>query len=466
MVRVVKWEKRHFGCWSGARQAATCTSELNPSFNRLELQLLAARSLAQEQASGLFIYTVNTVTNRPPMDSTLSSSKSVPSSLAIGRRHRVSISVSGSYQSHLSSLGYLHRVRTTSEQITLGHADLEKDYLHILEGGITEQRPRVGRLKQFVTDPATFLSDDLRRIRGGHVWRPRALLTLYCCLCVLFLTLKIYAFSRKTLQVARPQHAEADVWRGTPSPPLMNISLSQRLSVAFRELPPQAHLETFVVQAHPGHKSGLTACLWIEDIRIEEALISAPTWPGPVSLIVVTTNVPNSTGYKNLLDYLTTKHASTNTCIHVLHVPSVAGSSSNTYLNMARFFAQTSQVVLFPNGIPGSAHSGRAHSLDKLPIDTPHPVLLSNTTNRAFSPRLLAPVILPRDHPVWCTERFYMFGSRVLDWEDCIWNLWLESAGEASSIAAPRFLDGPKNTTVPLVSPYVVCVSESCVKCY
>jgi hypothetical protein len=407
------------------------------------------------------------------MDSNLSQSKSVPSNLATGRRHRVSISGSGSYQSHLSSLGYLHRVRTTSEQISLVSVDSEKDYLHILEGGLAEQRPRVGRLcllRQFVTDPATFLSDDLRRLRSGHVWRPRTLLALYCCLCILFLTIKIYTFSRKALQVAQPQHDQP--WRPVPNlaqeadilPPLMNLTLSQRLSIAFRGLPPQAHLETFVVQAHPGHESDLTACLWIEDARIEEALVSATVWPGPVSLVVVTTITPHSTEYKRLLDHLTTKHGSTNACVHVLRVSSVAGGSSNAYLNMARFFARTSRVVLFPDGIPKSAFSGHARWLDTLPVDTRHPVLLSNATNRAFSPRLLAPVVLPRDHPVWCTERVYMFGSRVLDWEDCLWKLWLESAGDASSIAVPRSLDGSKNTTALSVPPYAVRSSFSLVR--
>ena len=435
---------------------------------RLEL-LLAARPLTFTQGSSFSFTQRSAVTNCTPMDSILSQSKSVPSNLATGRRHRVSISGSGSYQSHLSSLGYLHRVRTTSEQISLVSVDAEKDYLHILEGGLAEQRPRVGRLcllRQFATDPATFLSDDLRRLRSGHVWRPRTLLTLYCCLCILFLTIKIHAFSRKALQVARPQHdqpwgpvlnlAEADIL-----PPLMNITLSQRLSVAFRQLPPQAHLETFVVQAHPGYESDLTACLWIEDARIEEALVSATAWPGPVSLVVVTTKAPNSTGYKRLLAHLTTKYGSTNACVHVLRVSSVAGGSSNAYLNMARFFARTSRVVLFPDDIPKSTLSDHARWRDKLPIDTRHPVLLSNATNRVFSPRLLAPVVLPRDHPVWCTERFYMFGSRVLDWEDCLWKLWLESTGEASSIAVPRFLDGSKNATALSVSPFAVRSSHS-----
>ncbi|KAG8214027.1 hypothetical protein J3R82DRAFT_10782 [Butyriboletus roseoflavus] len=404
------------------------------------------------------------------MDLNLPQSKSVPSNLTTGRRHRVSISISGSYQSHLSSLGHLHRVRTASEQIPLGSVDSEKDYLHVLEGGLAEQRPRVGRLcllKQFITDSPTFLSDDFRRIRGGHVWRPRTLLTLYCCFSVLFLTIKIHVIFREALQVARPrQHqswtpvpslADADI-HGTSLPPLMNITLPQRLSVAFRELSPQAHLDTFVVQAHPGYKSDLTACLWTDAARIEEVLVSATAWPGPVSLIVVTTNAPNSTGYKNLLGYLTSKHASSsNTSVHVLRVSSIAGGSSNAYLNMARFFARTSQVILFPDGIPKAALSpDHAHWLDKLPIDTPHPVLLTNATQRVFPSRLLAPVVLPRDHPVWCTERFYIFGSRILDWEDCLWKLWLESAGEASSIAVSHFLDGSKNTTALSVSPFAM----------
>lgn len=407
----------------------------------------------------------------PSMDSNLPQSKSVPSNLTTGRRHRVSISVSGSYQSHLSSIGHLHRVRTSSEQIPLGSVDSEKDDLHVLEGGLAEQRPRVGRLcllKQFVTDSSTFLSDDLRRIRGGHVWRPRTLLTLYCCFSVLYLTIKIHAFFQDALQVARPQHqswmpvpnfAEADIHG--PSESLMNVSLSQRLSVAFRKLSPPAHLDTFVVQAHPDYKSDLTACLWIEDSRVEEALASATAWPGPVSLIVVTTNAPNSTGYKNLLGYLTSKHASSNTSVHVLHVSSIAGGSSNAYLNMARFFARTSQVILFPDGIPKAALSGHAHWLEKLPVDTPHPVLLSNTTQKVFPLRVLAPVVLQRDHPVWCTERVYMFGSRILDWEDCLWKLWLESAGGASSLAVSHFLDGLKNTTAFPVSPHAVRSSHS-----
>lgn len=412
------------------------------------------------------------------MDSNLPQSKSVPSNLTTGRRHRVSISGSGSYQSHLSSLGHHHRVRTTSEQVSLSsiHLETSKVPLQILEDGLAEQRPRAGRLhllKQLITDSATFLSDDLRRIRNGYVWRPRTLVTLYCCACVLFLTVKIHAFFQAALQVAQPRHHQS--WRpvpkhvhgpddhGTSLVPLMNVSLSQRLSAAFRGLPPQAHLETSVVRAQPGYESDLAACLWTEDARIAEALVSTTAWPGPVSLVVVTTHAPSSARYKTLRDYLTTKHTSTNTCVHVLHVPSVAGGSSNAYLNMARFFARTRRVIVFPDGIPKLATSqSHARWLDRLPADASHPVLLGNMTHKAFSPRPLAPVVLPRDHPVWCTERVYMFGSRALDWDDCLWKLWLESAGGASSIAVPQLWDGPRNTSAISVPPFAVRLSPSC----
>ncbi|KAG9316712.1 hypothetical protein JVU11DRAFT_2772 [Chiua virens] len=356
--------------------------------------------------------------------------------------------------------------------------------LHILEGGLqAEQRPRVGRLgalKQFFTDPTAFLSDDLRRIRSGHVRRLRTLLTLYCCFCVLFLTVKIRAYFCATLEVAQPSHHSS--WKPEPFSiakagihdmadselPRLNVTSSQRLSVAFRELAPQAHLDTYIVQAQARVNAAyqlddLTACLWIEDVRVEEVFVSATTWPGEVSLVVVTTREPNSTAYTSLLGYLVTTYASTHVCVHVLYVPSIAGGSSNAYLNMARFFARTSRVVLFPDDIPKSFSglgSNRARWLDKLPVNTPHPVLLGNTTHnlRVFSPRPLAPVALLRDHPVWCTERFYMFGSRALDWEDCLWRLWLEGAGDASSIAVPHLWEeiSNSNTTVPSVPSYAM----------
>ncbi|KAG2148521.1 hypothetical protein BD769DRAFT_1660051 [Suillus cothurnatus] len=51
----------------------------------------------------------------------------------------------------------------------------------------------------------------------------------------------------------------------------------------------------------------------------------------------------------------------------------------------------------------------------------------------------MSPVVLPKDYPTWCTERFSLFRSRSLDWEDCLWQLWLESAGEVKSTAVDNW---------------------------
>ncbi|KIJ67885.1 hypothetical protein HYDPIDRAFT_25348 [Hydnomerulius pinastri MD-312] len=391
------------------------------------------------------------------MDPDLTSSKSVPSNLD-SRSHNDSIPGSGSYQSYLSSTGSLHRVRTTSGQaLQSPTGGGEKPNLHALESGLAG-RYRSGSLsftKQLLGDPVSFIIDDLRRIRSWRFWRLRTLVTLYCCLSVAFFSIRVHAHFREVF--SEPSILQAGSPSVEPVSPLTNISIPQRLSIAFPNLPPPVHLDAFVVQDHY-FQSRPTACLWTEDFQIDAALASVHVWPGPVSLVVVTSADPNSTEYKNLLGNITMKHPGTNLSLHILYVRSINGGSSNSYLNMARFFAQTAQVILFPAGLPNPDVRSHASWLDKLHIGSSFPVILSNATHKAFLPIPLAPVVLPKNHQVWCTERFFLFGSRALDWEDCLWQLWLESAGEVSSIAVPQILNGSMNATTDLVSPYTMKV--------
>ncbi|KAG2368335.1 hypothetical protein BDR07DRAFT_64009 [Suillus spraguei] len=63
----------------------------------------------------------------------------------------------------------------------------------------------------------------------------------------------------------------------------------------------------------------------------------------------------------------------------------------------------------------------------------------------------MSPVVLPKDYPTWCTERFSLFRSRSLDWEDCLWQLWLESAGEVKSTTVdnwPVVESGESNNSI------------------
>ncbi|KAH7888600.1 hypothetical protein F5I97DRAFT_722455 [Phlebopus sp. FC_14] len=231
--------------------------------------------------------------------------------------------------------------------------------------------------------------------------------------------------------------------------PLTNISTTQLLSIAFPNLPPVAHLNPFVLQGYHYHPEP-TACLWIEDANVDTALAAASSWPGPVSLVVVTTIEVNTTEYGDLLSRIMSNSSGANISLHLLRVQSIGSGSFNAYLNIARFFAQTSLVVLFPEGLP---EKHQEHWFSNLPTRTSHPVILSNVTQKTFSLKPFAVVTLPRDYPIWCTERFFLFGSRALDWEDCLWQMWLETAGDMSSIAIPNLFDNIRNTLASPVSP-------------
>lgn len=189
-------------------------------------------------------------------------------------------------------------------------------------------------------------------------------------------------------------------------------------------------------------------------------LVLAISWHqiGPVSLVVVTTAQPNGTEYSELLA-LVAKSSGSNVSSHVLHVYSITSGSFNAYVNLARFFSPTPQVILFPGDLPLT--SSHASLLGELHSQTSPLLIVSNATHKAFVPGVDAPVILPRNYSTWCTERFYLFGSRTLDWEDCLWQLRLESAGDASSIVIPDLYRDSRSVATPLVSPHAVSCMHS-----
>lgn len=124
-------------------------------------------------------------------------------------------------------------------------------------------------------------------------------------------------------------------------------------------------------------------------------------------------------------------HASFGLSFHVLQVFSSSGGSANAYLNIARLLAPTDRVVLFPDGLPLVFSSNLYSSI--IWSTSLQPLVLGNNSRRTYPFAPMSPVVLPKDYPTWCTERFSLFRSRSLDWEDCLWQLWLESAGEVKS---------------------------------
>lgn len=124
-------------------------------------------------------------------------------------------------------------------------------------------------------------------------------------------------------------------------------------------------------------------------------------------------------------------HGSSGLSLHIIRVFSSSGGSANAYLNLARLLAPTNRVVLFPDGLPSHLSNNLYSSI--VLSTSPLPLVLGNDDHGAYPFPPMSPVVLPKDYPTWCTERFSLFQSRSLDWEDCLWQLWLESSGKVKS---------------------------------
>jgi hypothetical protein len=116
--------------------------------------------------------------------------------------------------------------------------------------------------------------------------------------------------------------------------------------------------------------------------------------------------------------------------------PSVQ-ENPNAYINLARLFAETSRVVLFPRRLlnidPPSAyalyqkhsHAGRRFK----------PVVMTMTGRSAFPFSSFSPILLRRDDSVWCDERFALSSSGASDWQECLWQFWIANYGAVRALS-------------------------------
>ena len=152
---------------------------------------------------------------------------------------------------------------------------------------------------------------------------------------------------------------------------------------------------------------------------------------GSVSLLITTTAAPSSMAHKSLLIKIRNirSHAVLiGLSIHILHVPSGQPKSPNMYLNLARLFALTEWTLLFPSDISAQLHPQLYAHIDTLQLASEQVHLLTSKASYPFHP--LSPLLLARDRDFWCTERFFLGNSRVSNWDECLWQLSLETFGE------------------------------------
>lgn len=115
--------------------------------------------------------------------------------------------------------------------------------------------------------------------------------------------------------------------------------------------------------------------------------------------------------------------------VHVLYLPTQSPENPNAFLNLARVFSTTPTVILFPARLSLAPPKTFHRSVASV-VQSPKPVVFSMRQHTAFPFAALSPVVLSREDPLWCTERFFPPMSRSADWAECLWQVWLENFGD------------------------------------
>ncbi|SJK97607.1 uncharacterized protein ARMOST_00860 [Armillaria ostoyae] len=350
-----------------------------------------------------------------------------------------SLSTSGSIQSHISTSVSKKRLR----------AHLAKDLPHVVtNAGLPTLPPRRSRRLAIYLAFHDGLMTEIHSIWSWQLTNNaylRLTFLTYACFSLFFISASLYCFW------VRPLNTPSAVDLGEP----WHLSTARRISRIASHRPMQSGLEPFVVFSEiSGSLKGPTACLWTNDSIDLGSLVNwARYWRGPVSLVITTNSAPSASAYQNLLRRLTaikTLPSLAYFSVHIFQTNTQASLSPNIFLNIGRLFAPTDTVMIVPAEIstvtPSAElyHSVSGHLSHHLQI----PAVLSIAKEIAFPVASFSPLVVPRDYPVWCTDRFFLASSRSSDWDVCLWQIWLEQQGKIGQVNV-SMSHAPDPTVVP-----------------
>lgn len=170
---------------------------------------------------------------------------------------------------------------------------------------------------------------------------------------------------------------------------------------------------------------------------------------GPVSLVVTTTSTQVTSHIQSVFDQLVSSARSSLVSIHLLHLePTSQAEAPNAYLNVARLFAATDHVLLFPGNLtlspppltslpPVPLHSFLVFPRGNAINDQNFISTANDNLDFPFTKPTLAPILTRQDMLTWCTERGSALhlsrdpaSRRILEWNICLWQLWLDNFGD------------------------------------
>ncbi|TCD62800.1 hypothetical protein EIP91_006393 [Steccherinum ochraceum] len=360
-------------------------------------------------------------------------SHSVPNNLYASVRTVIPLQNSASVQSHLSAPGSQQRIRHPSHVPPVKKATL--DDLADIEANFAQSPTSL----PLVTSLFAWLPAELHALLRRLTLRRwlRWILGAYCLLSVVFLLSRTLHF--------RPSRYQFLWWSSAhPGIRTQSSSLLQTLSVA--------HVATKLTSLYPEPKAlipnvfkadteldTVTACAWMSDTELETLPGWMSKWPGLVSLLVVTTAETDSPEFTKLYEKISGIRTHLSRVdwlsLHVLQVSPQTPNNPNAFLNLARVLSPTPRVVLFPGNLsvipPKALYRSYFSDVSSSAKNTSHrPMIFTSRGQTTYPFAALAPVVLNRDDPLWCTERFFPFVSRESDWAECMWQIWLEHLGD------------------------------------
>ena len=390
-----------------------------------------------------------------------------------------SIVGSGSVQSHLSALNSHSR-----------HREHTRPPLISNDTTVSAEEEQTKDLSQFLVSLIRGpLKDPLLPGPDGSLPRQRIwpnsfrwIISLYVVVSLIFFSTSLYRSFHSAQLDKRSSLVPSQDW-----PPALSgldaLSPAARLAKLFALYPPPTHFGLFTHRpAVDAHSHEITVCLWAYENNLDWVPVWTTDWPGndlhpsyltpltvtgPISLVVLTRKPPTSNraplrpALANLLHHPMLN--ASRLALHTLHLGPTTPDAPSVFLNLARLFAPTRTVLL----VPGNPAPPQTLHTTVWPSAIQAPIIVNVQTSTVAPPRdkgrpqiPLAPVLIPRDHPLWCTERFafvpaYTHTSpRAADWEACLWQVQLETYGAASA-GGPTFPGWRWNIEhdpVPLVS--------------
>ena len=155
--------------------------------------------------------------------------------------------------------------------------------------------------------------------------------------------------------------------------------------------------------------------------------------------MVVTAVIPASPLHEGLLKVIQQSippRLMAGTSIHILHIGDNHIESPNLYLNLARMFASTDWILMYPGDFGKPLSQKISESISREKRDAGIYIFAANSDGYPFP--ALSPLLLQSKRDFWCTERHFSVGiSRVSDWHECLWQVSLETTGNIDLVDVP-----------------------------